>query len=139
VANVIFSLSTLTSIKSQSGTFNLNSFYLTASSRDGLEVTITGGGPTGAVPTVTLTASVSPTFYTLNWSDLNALYFNIDWTSGTKNSSVAFDVASFAIDNLTINETSDVSEPWGMTCFIIGLLGLGFLRRKHELICKSAG
>jgi hypothetical protein len=83
--------------------FELDSFYLTAAWRDGLEVTVTGELNGVTVHSVTLTVNPSgPTLETFNW-DVNKVVFN-----SFGGISVGFEGYQFVLANVTV---SPVREP----------------------------
>ncbi|MBV9859718.1 MAG: Hint domain-containing protein [Alphaproteobacteria bacterium] len=85
-----------------SGTFNLDSFYLTSMWNDGLQVEVQGLLNNNIVYDVTLTADTSaPNLETLDWTGINAVNFAPG--GGTRHSGFLGSGTEFDIDNLTID------------------------------------
>jgi hypothetical protein len=111
--------------------FELDSFYLTAAWRDGLEVTVTGYLSGVMVDSTTLTVNTSgPTLETFNW-DVNKVVF--DSFGGV---SVGFTGYQFVLDNLSVssvpessirfNSLAAVPESSTWALMLVGFAVLGF-------------
>jgi hypothetical protein len=123
--------------------FELDSFYLAAAWRDGLQVAVTGElcSPPASpqtcvvVDSTTLTVNESgPTLETLNWNDVNKVVFQSVPGSGVP---VGFTQGySFVLDNISVgpvrgssirlNALAAVPETSTWTLMLIGFAGLGF-------------
>lgn len=125
------------SFSATSGTFTLNSFYLTSAINDGLTVVATG--LLGGVVEDTETFDVStfgPTLETLGWTGLSAVSFvssggTPDPTAVASNYQAG---TQFVLDNVTINATVPVTvtpEPSSFALLGTGILGIaGMMRRR---------
>ena len=116
--------------------FELDSFYLAAAWRDGLEVTVTGElcspAPTCVVvDSTTLTVSTSgPTLETFNWDDVNKVVFQS--FGGVP---VGFEGYQFVLDNVRISSVPELSTRFNAfdavpelstwTLMLVGFAGLG--------------
>jgi len=114
--------------------FELDSFYLAAAWRDGLEVTVTGELCSSAqtcvvVDSTTLTVSTSgPTLETFNWDDVNKVVFQS--FGGVP---VGFEGYQFVLDNLSVSSVPEssngafdaVPESSTWTLMLVGFAGLG--------------
>lgn len=102
--------------------FTFNSAYFTGAWNDGLNITIVGklGGVTEDTTSFTVNTS-GPTLETFNWSNIDELDFSS--SGGTPNPSYApYGVGTqFAMDNMTINETTATPEPRLLLFLIVGL------------------
>jgi hypothetical protein len=112
--------------------FELDSFYLTAAWRNGLEVTVTGKLNGAVVDTTTLTVNTSgPTLETFNW-DVNEVVFNSVLGSGVP---VSFEGYQFVLDNVSVGPVPDsairfnsfgaVPESSTWTLMLLGFASLG--------------
>jgi hypothetical protein len=110
------------------GVFELDSLYLTAVWRDGLQVEIIGslGGTTvpGYDNTFTL-SSTAPTLITLNYFDVDKVEF-ISF-GGVKNPNYSGDGTQFAMDNLVIPEPTTT-----LLLLAFGSSTLWVLRRSRK-------
>jgi autotransporter passenger strand-loop-strand repeat protein/autotransporter-associated beta strand protein len=89
------------SFSALSGSFTLDSFYLTAAWYDGLNVLVEGLKNGVVVDSATLVVNTGgPTLETLNWSGINQVYFAS--SGGTQNLNFSGSGEHFALDNLTV-------------------------------------
>ncbi|MGZ6020926.1 MAG: PEPxxWA-CTERM sorting domain-containing protein, partial [Phenylobacterium sp.] len=110
----------LASFSPVSGTFTLNSFYLTAAFGPEL---VDFKGYLGGVQqhAVSLLATNSgPTFYTLNWSNIDKVTF-------------VGESAHSVLDNISVNGGGAVPEPasWALMIGGFGLAGAALRRRRQ--------
>jgi hypothetical protein len=141
--NVAFNENGLPANFSRRMPFELDSFYLTAAWRDGLEVTVTGYLNDKMVDSKTLTVSTSgPTRETFNNWDVNKVVFRS--FGGTP---VGFTGYQFVLDNVRIspvpepsarfNSFSAVPESSTWALMLLGFAGLGFTAynrsKRHRL------
>jgi hypothetical protein len=112
--------------------FELDTFYLTAAWRDGLQVTVTGELNGVVVDNTTLTVNTSgPTLETFNW-DVNKVVFQS--FGGVP---VGFEGYQFVLDNVKISPVPKAStdfaslrgvpEPSTWALMLLGFAGLGFV------------
>ncbi len=92
---------------SSASPFNLVSFYLTAPS-GGASISIGGTGAGVSYQTTLYPSSTAPTLYTLNWSNITALFFGSSIRS-------IFYGPDFAIDNITVQNTATAGVPSSQT------------------------
>lgn len=116
---------------SSGSTFDLDSAYLTAVWRDGLQVEVIGSllGATLYDHVYTLSAT-SATLINFNYFGIDNVEFSI-FSGGTHHDGYnAFDGTHFAIDNLTVNAKQHVPEsnPWGVAG--LSMFALIFVRHK---------
>lgn len=118
--------------------FELDSFYLAAAWRNGLEVTVTGELCSSAQTCVvddstTLTVSTSgPTLETFNWDDVNKVVFQSVLGSGIP---VGFEGYQFVLDNVRVSSVPELSTRFNAfdavpelstwTLVLVGFAGLG--------------
>ena len=138
--NVAFNSGNPATFSVGSGTFTLNNFDITAAWNNGLNVQVTGllNGVLQDITTFTID-STSPTFVTLNWSNINEVDFV---SSGGTNAGFAGaadagnSFTQFALDNVTLNAqgapgpVAGAGLPGMMMVVVAGLLGWRRMRKN---------
>ncbi len=115
------------SFSAASGTFTLNSFYLTAAWDNNLNVTLTGSRNGVVLDTASFTVSSSaPTFESFNWLGIDTVKLS---TSGGVNAFSGGSGTEVALDNLTINNAvSSVPEMSTWAMMLAGFAFVGLMR-----------
>ncbi len=109
-----------------SGTFALNSLYLTAAWNDGLNVDIVGYRLGSLVRSTTAVVDATgPTHVVLNWSGLDWVSFH---SHGGTNHGYSGDGRHFVLDDVEVNSVPVVPGPVAALPF---LLGLAVRRRRR--------
>lgn len=117
------------SVTNYGSLFDFNGGYFTSAWRDNLNITIEGFllGASTYSRTITV-SSTSPTYFNLNFLDIDRLNFSS--FGGTETPGFSGRGAHFVLDNFTYNETVSVPEPTSMALLGLGLAGVGFARKK---------
>ena len=123
------------SFSATSGTFTLNSFYLTSAINDGLTVVTTG--LLGGVVEDTETFNVStfgPTLETLGWTGIDTVSFVSSGGTPDPVAALHYGGTQFVLDNVTISATAPVTvtpEPSSFALLGTGILGVaGMMKRR---------
>ena len=119
-----------------SGTFTLDSFYVTAAWNNGLSVTVDGySGATLEYSEMFTIDTSGPSFESFDWAGLTSVTLS---TSGGTSAGFQGAGTQLALDNLTISTGVPEPSTWAMMGLGFAVLGFAGLRASRKTVAAAA-